>query len=203
MRTTVEVDVGAAMRELGHYIREQRATAELSLRNLATRAGVSNPYLSQIERGLRRPSPGILKDIAEALRISAESLYVKAGILDERPGHVDLEVAIAQEPTLGERQRQVLVDVYRSLQAATAAEAAVTRPAPRPRRVRVEVEDAGPAPTRVRSESATSSQASGRFRDGSSSTTVRRLGLDDDDVVDYRSDEDDAVSEGMGNERQA
>lgn len=183
MRTTVEVDVGAAMRELGHYIREQRATAELSLRNLATRAGVSNPYLSQIERGLRRPSPGILKDIAEALRISAESLYVKAGILDERPGHVDLEVAIAQEPTLGERQRQVLVDVYRSLQAASAAEAAVTRPASRPRRVRVEVEDPGPATSRTRPEGATSSQASGRFRDASSSTTVRRLGPDDDDVV--------------------
>lgn len=203
MRTTVEVDVGAAMRELGHYIREQRATAELSLRNLATRAGVSNPYLSQIERGLRRPSPGILKDIAEALRISAESLYVKAGILDERPGHVDLEVAIAQEPTLGERQRQVLVDVYRSLQAASAAEAAVTRPAPRSRRVRVEVQDPGPAPTRAQSEGAAPSRASGRFRDTSSSTTVRRLGPDDDDVIDHRSDGDDAVSEGMGNGRQA
>jgi transcriptional regulator with XRE-family HTH domain len=100
--------------DVGRYIREQRRQAELSLRKLASQAGVSNPYLSQIERGLRQPSARILKDIAKALRISAETLYVRAGILDEEAGAADLEVAILREPHLTERQKQVLVDVYRS-----------------------------------------------------------------------------------------
>ena len=99
--------------DVGRYIREQRRQAELSLRKLASQAGVSNPYLSQIERGLRQPSARILKDIAKALRISAETLYVRAGILDEQ-APTDLEVAILQDPHLTERQKQVLVDVYRS-----------------------------------------------------------------------------------------
>src|SRR5215203_2243608 len=86
--------------DVGRYIREQRRQAELSLRKLASQAGVSNPYLSQIERGLRQPSARILKDIAKALRISAETLYVRAGIL--------------QDPHLTERQKQVLIDIYRS-----------------------------------------------------------------------------------------
>ena len=98
--------------DVGRYIREQRRQAELSLRKLASQAGVSNPYLSQIERGLRQPSARILKDIAKALRISAETLYVRAGILDEEP--TDLEVGIARDPHLTERQKQVLVDIYRS-----------------------------------------------------------------------------------------
>jgi transcriptional regulator with XRE-family HTH domain len=103
--------------DVGRYIREQRRQAELSLRKLAAQAGVSNPYLSQIERGLRQPSAKILKDIAKALRISAETLYVRAGILDEDADATDLEVAILRDPHLTERQRQVLIDVYRSFRA--------------------------------------------------------------------------------------
>jgi transcriptional regulator with XRE-family HTH domain len=106
--------------DVGRYIREQRRQAELSLRKLASQAGVSNPYLSQIERGLRQPSARILKDIAKALRISAETLYVRAGILDEAEP-TDLEVGILQDPHLTERQKQVLIDVYRSFRAEGAA----------------------------------------------------------------------------------
>jgi transcriptional regulator with XRE-family HTH domain len=104
--------------DVGRYIREQRRQAELSLRKLASQAGVSNPYLSQIE--LRQPSARILKDIAKALRISAETLYVRAGILDEEEP-TDLEVGILQDPHLTERQKQVLIDVYRSFRAEGAA----------------------------------------------------------------------------------
>jgi transcriptional regulator with XRE-family HTH domain len=103
--------------DVGRYIREQRRQAELSLRKLASQAGVSNPYLSQIERGLRQPSARILKDIAKALRISAETLYVRAGILDEEAEAADLEVGILHDPHLTERQKQVLIDVYRSFRA--------------------------------------------------------------------------------------
>jgi transcriptional regulator with XRE-family HTH domain len=99
--------------DVGRYIREQRRQAELSLRKLASQAGVSNPYLSQIERGLRQPSARILKDIAKALRISAETLYVRAGILDQAEP-TDLEVGILKDPHLTERQKQVLIEVYRS-----------------------------------------------------------------------------------------
>jgi transcriptional regulator with XRE-family HTH domain len=107
--------------DVGRYIREQRRQAELSLRKLASQAGVSNPYLSQIERGLRQPSARILKDIAKALRISAETLYVRAGILDEAAEPSDLEVGILQDRHLTERQKQVLIDVYRSFRAERAA----------------------------------------------------------------------------------
>jgi transcriptional regulator with XRE-family HTH domain len=100
--------------ELGEYIRGRREAAELSLRNLAKLAGVSNPYLSQIERGLRKPSAEILQAIAKALEISSETLYVKAGILEERPGEHDVESAIARDPYLTEPQRAALVEMYRS-----------------------------------------------------------------------------------------
>ena len=103
--------------DVGRYIREQRRQAELSLRKLASQAGVSNPYLSQIERGLRQPSAKILKDIAKALRISAETLYVRAGILDRDAEPTDLEVGIFKDRHLTERQKQVLIDVYRSFRA--------------------------------------------------------------------------------------
>lgn len=102
---------GLSVRELGDYIRDQRRTAEVSLRQLARLAGVSNPYLSQIERGLRRPSAQILQQIAKALRISAETLYVQAGILDENGGVV---AAIQSDSAIDERQKQVLLDIYRS-----------------------------------------------------------------------------------------
>jgi transcriptional regulator with XRE-family HTH domain len=100
------------VRNLGDYIREQRSTAEISLRQLAAQAGVSNPYLSQIERGLRKPSAEILQQIAKALRISAEALYIQAGILEERHGDSDVPMAILSDTHLADRHKQVLLDLY-------------------------------------------------------------------------------------------
>lgn len=105
--------VEARLRDLGEFIRDQRRNDRLSLRKLSELAGISNPYLSQIERGLRKPSAEILQGIAKGLRISAETLYVRAGILDEKP-ESDLEAAIMADTTITERQKQTLVDVYRS-----------------------------------------------------------------------------------------
>ncbi|GGJ45051.1 helix-turn-helix domain-containing protein [Streptomyces brasiliensis] len=101
---------------LGEYLREQRRNAQLSLRQLADAAGVSNPYLSQIERGLRKPSAEVLQQVAKALRISAETLYVRAGILDaERElDEVETRAVILADPTLNERQKQVLLQIYES-----------------------------------------------------------------------------------------
>ena len=112
---------GSRLRDLGAFIREQRKHAQLSLRNLAAQAGVSNPYLSQIERGLRKPSAEILQAIARALRISAETLYVKAGMLEARERE-DIETAILADTTITERQRRALIEVYRSFQHVTARE---------------------------------------------------------------------------------
>ena len=108
-------DLGSS---LGEYLREQRTTARLSLRQLSELAGVSNPYLSQIERGLKRPSAEILQQLAKGLEVSAESLYVKAGILDaevatHNPAH-DVRDAIAADPALTQRQRKTLLDIYES-----------------------------------------------------------------------------------------
>jgi len=97
--------------KLGGYIREQRQSARLSLRKMSGLAGVSIPYLSQVERGLRRPSADILQGIARGLQVSAETLYVQAGILEERPA-VDVVAAIRADPNLNERQRGVLVSIY-------------------------------------------------------------------------------------------
>ena len=99
---------------IGEFIRDQRQQAQVSLRQLARLAGVSNPYLSQIERGMRRPSAEILQQIAKALRISAEQLYVHAGFLDVREGNLELVAAILGDTALTERQKQVLLDVYES-----------------------------------------------------------------------------------------
>ncbi|MFF8944573.1 helix-turn-helix domain-containing protein [Streptomyces sp. NPDC014864] len=101
---------------LGEYLREQRRNAQLSLRQLADAAGVSNPYLSQIERGLRKPSAEVLQQVAKALRISAETLYVRAGILDaERErDEVETRAVILADPSLNERQKQVLLQIYES-----------------------------------------------------------------------------------------
>jgi transcriptional regulator with XRE-family HTH domain len=101
-------------RELGEFIREQRAGARLSLRRLSDMAGISNPYLSQIERGLRKPSAEILQQIAKALRISAETLYIRAGILEARDGAHDLVEEILRDQGLTEDQKQTLVRVYLS-----------------------------------------------------------------------------------------
>ncbi|GEL17977.1 helix-turn-helix domain-containing protein [Pseudonocardia asaccharolytica] len=105
--------VGQAVDDIGAYIRAQREAAQVSLRQLAKATGVSNPYLSQIERGLRRPSAEILQQIAKGLRISAEALYVRAGILEERPASAVTD-AVLSDPTLTERQKQVLLDVYQA-----------------------------------------------------------------------------------------
>jgi transcriptional regulator with XRE-family HTH domain len=99
---------------IGEFIREQRQQGQVSLRQLARLAGVSNPYLSQIERGLRKPSAEILQQIAKGLRISAEQLYVRAGFLEYREGNQELVAAILGDEELGERQKQVLLDIYDS-----------------------------------------------------------------------------------------
>ena len=104
------------LHDLGDFIRDQRRNARLSLRKLSELAGISNPYLSQIERGLRKPSAEILQGIARGLRISAETLYVRAGILDERGDPPDLVAAVVRDPSLSERQKQVLLEIYRSFQ---------------------------------------------------------------------------------------
>lgn len=99
---------------LGDYIREQRQHAQVSLRQLAKSAGVSNPYLSQVERGLKKPSAEMLQQIAKGLRISAETLYVHAGILEERTTTSDVVGAILADDALDDRQKRVLLDVYDS-----------------------------------------------------------------------------------------
>jgi transcriptional regulator with XRE-family HTH domain len=100
---------------LGEYLREQRRAAQLSLRQLAEAAGVSNPYLSQIERGLRKPSAEILQQLAKALRISAETLYVRAGILDERDRDgMEVRTALFADSSITEKQKQVLLQIYES-----------------------------------------------------------------------------------------
>jgi transcriptional regulator with XRE-family HTH domain len=106
---------------VGEYIRDQRRHAQYSLRQLAEAAGVSNPYLSQIERGLRRPSAEILQQIAKALRISAETLYIHAGLLDEREGDQQVHTAILADAALTERQKRVLLDIYTAFRKENAA----------------------------------------------------------------------------------
>jgi transcriptional regulator with XRE-family HTH domain len=110
--------VGETVESLGDFLRERRVAAQLSLRQLAEQTGVSNPYLSQIERGLRRPSAEVLQQLAKALRVSAEQLYVQAGILSPDDGQVrSVELAILGDPVLSERQKQSLLDVYQAFRA--------------------------------------------------------------------------------------
>ncbi|MBS2962312.1 helix-turn-helix transcriptional regulator [Actinocrinis puniceicyclus] len=128
--------------QLGAYIREQRENAQYSLRQLAQAAGVSNPYLSQIERGLRKPSAEILQQLAKALKISAETLYVQAGLLDGTPEPAAAQAgdetgngeasaasrvlaAIAADPTLTRRQKQILREIYETFRAESRAESVV------------------------------------------------------------------------------
>ena len=113
----------AASPDIGDFIREQRQLAEMSLRRLADLAGVSNPYLSQVERGLRKPSAQILQQLAKALQVSAETMYVRAGMLDENAvAEPTLESAIRHAPELNEEQRKALLSVYRSFLAANAGQ---------------------------------------------------------------------------------
>src|SRR5215469_8766523 len=104
---------------IGAYIREQREQAKISLRQLAQSAGISNPYLSQIERGLRRPSADILQQIAKGLRISAEALYVQAGLLEDRPPGSIVREAVLTDQELTERQKQMLIEIYESFRKET------------------------------------------------------------------------------------
>jgi transcriptional regulator with XRE-family HTH domain len=117
--------VGKTVESLGDYLKEQRTASRLSLRQLADMAGVSNPYLSQIERGLRKPSAEVLQQLAKALRISAEQLYVRAGILSPDDGvGGSVELAVLGDTGLTERQKQSLLDVYASFLALNAAHVA-------------------------------------------------------------------------------
>jgi transcriptional regulator with XRE-family HTH domain len=107
--------LGEQLGSLGEFIGGQRRAAKLTLRQLAEQTGISNPYLSQIERGLRRPSAEVLQQLAKALRVSAETLYVRAGILDaEDHPATTVEMAILADPAISERQKQVLIDIYTS-----------------------------------------------------------------------------------------
>ncbi len=108
---------------LGDYLREQRHSAQLSLRQLAAQTGVSNPYLSQVERGLRKPSAEVLQQLAKALRISAEAMYVRAGLLEDPGSDRTLEAAVLSDSVLSERQKRVLLDIYASFRRENLAEA--------------------------------------------------------------------------------
>jgi transcriptional regulator with XRE-family HTH domain len=113
-----------SVNSIGEYIKEQREQARISIRQLAQQAGVSNPYLSQVERGQRNPSAEILQQIAKGLRISAEALYVRAGILEDRPADSGVRSALLADPELSERQKQVLLEIYESFRKENAALAA-------------------------------------------------------------------------------
>jgi transcriptional regulator with XRE-family HTH domain len=107
----------ATLDTLGEFLREQRRSARLTLRQLAEQTGVSNPYLSQIERGLRRPSAEVLQQLAKGLRVSAETLYLRAGILDPDEHQArSVELAVLADARLTERQKRVLLDIYESFQ---------------------------------------------------------------------------------------
>ena len=126
----VRDDVEGRWDELGEFIREQRRVGQLSLRKLSDLAGISNPYLSQIERGLRKPSAEILQQIARALEISSETLYVRAGILEDRTGTTDLVAEILRDPLITEEQKKALVRIYDSFRRENGNEDDVPGPGP-------------------------------------------------------------------------
>lgn len=111
--TKVSTKASDVASDIGSFIRSQRETAQVSMRQLAERSGVSNPYLSQVERGLRKPSADVLAQIAKALRVSAEVLYVRAGILEPSEAS-QVRDAIVTDTAITERQKQVLLDIYAS-----------------------------------------------------------------------------------------
>jgi transcriptional regulator with XRE-family HTH domain len=126
--------VSAVSSSVGDFIREQRSAARVSLRELARTAGVSNPYLSQVERGLRKPSAEILASIARGLKISAETLYEQAGILDRRTGNPDTVAAIRNDDALSERHKAVLLELYETyVREHRAAAPTTSQPAAEPR----------------------------------------------------------------------
>ncbi|HEY8479088.1 MAG TPA: helix-turn-helix transcriptional regulator [Spirillospora sp.] len=160
---------------IGEYIREQRTRAKISLRQLADVSGISNPYLSQIERGLRKPSAEILQQIAKGLRISAEALYVQAGILEDREADTDVQAAVRADVLLTERQKQVLLDIYASFLREN--EAAGIVPASQDGFGRSEHDDPG-APVRAvpQDETAPTSTKAPRSRTSSRGGTASRGG---------------------------
>ena len=151
---------------IGEYIRQQREQAKISLRQLASAAGVSNPYLSQIERGLRRPSAEILQQIAKGLRISAEALYVQAGILEDRRPDSGVRAAVLADPDLAERQKQVLLEIYESFRRETALNAQAT----------ADGEAAGPDAASTGAKS-TGAESAGAYGKGPDSAGPVRAGL--------------------------
>ncbi len=170
---------------LGDYLREQRQSAKLSLRQLSELAGVSNPYLSQIERGLKRPSAEILQQLAKGLEVSAETLYVKAGILDEHQVHPtprsDVRLAIAADPDLSGRQKATLLDVYESFVGAARQEAGESSPrgtaaraAPRTRSPRAS--GSGTGTTGTAGPAASAGRAGSTTRRAANSTTGSTAG---------------------------
>jgi len=152
------------LRDLGSFLRDQRAS-DISLRELAKLAGVSNPYLSQVERGLRRPSADILQQIAKGLRVSAEALQVQAGLLDERQGASEIPGAVLGDAELSERQKQVLLDIYESFRRENAlrsaeADAEASSKAEAPSKAKAAAPPAEPAAASSAEPPATSSGAS-------------------------------------------
>ena len=150
---------------IGEYIRQQREQAKISLRQLASAAGISNPYLSQVERGLRRPSAEILQQIAKGLRISAEALYVQAGILEDRRPDSGVRAAVLADPELAERQKQVLLEIYESFRRETVLNAEA--PPETAAGAGTDAEAAGPVPR---------SAGTGTASTGTRSTGTRRTG---------------------------
>ncbi|SES22349.1 Helix-turn-helix [Pedococcus cremeus] len=163
---------------LGDYLREQRQSARLSLRQLADLAGISNPYLSQIERGLKKPSAEILQQLAKGLQVSAESLYVRAGILDERPHAgspaIDTRGAISVDPHLTDRQKSALLDIYDSF---VGAPDAPKEEAERPNAEKAKAERTTDTPSRRRStrsgKAATAATAAKGGKGGKGGKAVR------------------------------
>ncbi|MDI5969490.1 helix-turn-helix transcriptional regulator [Streptomyces sp. SL13] len=164
---------------LGEYLREQRRNAQLSLRQLADAAGVSNPYLSQIERGLRKPSADILQQLAKALRISAETLYVQAGILDERDRDgIEVRTAILTDAAINEKQKQVLLQIYESFRRENAAAADAVpvpaRPPAPPRRTAARPAGQGAGAGRAGQKKAAAKKAAAKVADAVAETVVAR-----------------------------
>ena len=184
------VNVGS----IGEYIRQQREQAKISLRQLASAAGVSNPYLSQIERGLRRPSAEILQQIAKGLRISAEALYVQAGILEDRRPDSGVRAAVLADPDLAERQKQVLLEIYESFrretalnaEAAAGAELAGAGPGPGPGIAGTVPESAGPEGANAEGAGGESADLGG-IAPGSTGTRSTGDGPDGSDGTDQES----------------
>ena len=148
-----DADIAAVMsnaaQDIGSFIRTQREAAQVSVRQLAEKAGVSNPYLSQIERGLRKPSADVLNQIAKALRVSAEVLYVRAGILEPSAAG-EVRDAIIADLSITERQKQVLLDIYTSFCHQNEAEAEAAQKADAEAEIaHLDTEDAAPAQSSI------------------------------------------------------